>query len=52
MVHYGYNKDAKELKQQMSLISKTIENEIPNIWNPIETNSSTTEMVSLYYLIL
>ncbi|KAG8198001.1 hypothetical protein JTE90_029395 [Oedothorax gibbosus] len=44
MVHYGYNKQAEELKQLMSRVAKQIQDEIPNIWNPAETSTTSNEM--------
>ncbi|GFT28989.1 elongator complex protein 1 [Nephila pilipes] len=44
MLHYGFDEASKKLQGLMILVTSTIENEIPNIWNPLENIGSSCEM--------
>ncbi|GFT12842.1 elongator complex protein 1 [Trichonephila clavipes] len=44
MLHYGFDEATRKLQELMTLVTSTMEKEIPNIWNPLENIGSTTEM--------
>ncbi|CAL1294302.1 unnamed protein product [Larinioides sclopetarius] len=44
MIHFGFDEAAKILQEKMSKVVSTIEHEIPNIWNPLESINPAPEM--------
>lgn len=52
LVHFGYDNQAKLLQQKMCKLITLVENEMPEIWKPFETNSQNSEMVRICIKII